>query len=355
MPDSPPSRFWRRTRLTFRWCRIAVWFLLLALLCAGLWVNRVGVPDFVRHAIVAELEGRGVHVSFQRMRLLWYRGIVAENVRFRPPEGKTDSPLSARMMSFRPDFRALARGEFRLHGFSINDGEAVIALTASNLPPRSLAIHGLNAQVDLLRSNLWQLSLLEGQSLGVRFSFSGTLTNGPLLLAGKRPEPATGPGSARWLNLAVGEIEKSQFTPSLQLRGSFSADAARPELASGRLNATTVLFNSPWGTGRDLEAVFTFRPASSNLAEVRATWSSAATQTRWGQVSALAASLQAELPFPDPRPRRLRGHVEGSGVNTLWGRARRLDIEAHLDSTDPARWAADADLTVTTQGLQAFG
>ncbi len=88
MTNKVPKRkrsFWRAARRAFRWFRITVWFGVLALLILAIWLHRVGLPDFIKDPLVAELRLRGLDVRFTRMRLIWYRGIVADNIQFGRP------------------------------------------------------------------------------------------------------------------------------------------------------------------------------------------------------------------------------------------------------------------------------
>ena len=83
------SGFWRKCRVCFRWCRISAWLVVLAALCAVVWFNQIGLPDFLKTRLIATLRERGVDLQFTRMRLRFDRGIVAENVRLggAQPEG----------------------------------------------------------------------------------------------------------------------------------------------------------------------------------------------------------------------------------------------------------------------------
>ena len=80
MPPSAKQGFWRRFRRGFRWCRISLLFLVLLLLGSLTYLNRVGLPEFLKARLVSELRARGVVLEFTRMRLRWYHGLVAENV-----------------------------------------------------------------------------------------------------------------------------------------------------------------------------------------------------------------------------------------------------------------------------------
>ena len=89
MAEKPQRRFWGRARRLFRWLRITVWLGLLTLLLLALWLHRYGLPEFARERLVAELRLRGVELRFTRMRLVWYRGIVADNIHIGRPAEST--------------------------------------------------------------------------------------------------------------------------------------------------------------------------------------------------------------------------------------------------------------------------
>src|SRR5512138_1896273 len=78
----PKHHFWRRLRIYFRRFRITVWLIVLALLSGLIYLNRVGLPQLLKKPLLAELHSRGIDLQFSRLRLHWYDGIVADQVRF---------------------------------------------------------------------------------------------------------------------------------------------------------------------------------------------------------------------------------------------------------------------------------
>ena len=63
VPDMQ-SGFWRKCRLFVRWSRRAAMVAAVALVCALVWFDRVGVPDFLQRRLVAALHERGVELEF---------------------------------------------------------------------------------------------------------------------------------------------------------------------------------------------------------------------------------------------------------------------------------------------------
>src|SRR4051812_20318629 len=57
--------------------------ILLALVVLGVFLNQVGLPEFFKASVIAQCRAKGLDVQFSRLRLLWYRGIVAENLQIK--------------------------------------------------------------------------------------------------------------------------------------------------------------------------------------------------------------------------------------------------------------------------------
>src|SRR5271163_1793922 len=74
LPSRPTPRdmrpgFWHKCRVSFRWCRISLWLVVLAALFAIIWFNQIGLPEFLKTRLVATLREHGVELEFSRMRL----------------------------------------------------------------------------------------------------------------------------------------------------------------------------------------------------------------------------------------------------------------------------------------------
>src|SRR2546427_431551 len=84
-----PSTVRQKFRRCFRWCRIALLFSVLLLLGGLVYLNRVGLPEFLKVRLVSELRARGVDLNFTRLRLRLQHGLVAENISL----GRADDPF----------------------------------------------------------------------------------------------------------------------------------------------------------------------------------------------------------------------------------------------------------------------
>ena len=322
---SPPaqSRLRRRARLTFRWFRITVWLLVLAVICVLLWLNRVGLPDFLKQRLLAELRSQGMELEFSRLRLHWYHGIVAENVRFEQANHRSGPRLSGQELMLRLDHAALWRRQLKLRGVTLNSGRLTVPLVSSNAPVREVAVERIQSQIDFLSDNHWQLSSLDGHSFGIDFHLSGIVTNASALLAWKAPDDAAARQRAEFWNRVVARLEEIQISPAARMKGTFSSDAQAPEASSARVELEAARFKSPWGAGRDLALSLAVSPKSNTLAQAELKLSARATQSPWGQAVTLKLSARADVPFAAPQPREVRLSLEAEVAQTPWAARKR--------------------------------
>lgn len=351
---SPPakSRFWRRARVAFRWLRIVTWLLLLVLICFLLWLNRVGLPDFLKNPLVAQLRQQGVEVEFSRIRLRWYRGIVAEDVHF-AEAGQTGSPrLTGRELVLRLDVSALWHRKLELRGLALSDGRLTIPVTATNAPAREVCVEQLQTQVDFQPGGRWQLSSFEGRVWGIDFQLAGTAINVPALLQRKPMEDSTAkPRTEAW-NRFLEQMEKVTFTPVARLKGTFSCDGKAMEASTLHAEVAADQFKSPWASGRDLALVLDLEPTSNAVIRARAMASARHARTPWGQGTSLRLAVSGNLPVHDPQPRDFQVRLEGDSLNSLWGRAQTLRITARTLLLHPTRWTESAAADLTGRGVQ---
>src|SRR5438067_12605667 len=134
------SRFWRNGRVYLRRLRIAFWIAVLVLLAALLYLNQVGLPGIIKKPLLQKLRARGIDLQFSCLRLRWYQGIVAENVRF----GRADEPLSPQLtlaeVKVSLDETALARLKLQIESLTLRHGRLVLPIAETNGPPRQLTV-----------------------------------------------------------------------------------------------------------------------------------------------------------------------------------------------------------------------
>jgi len=171
------GRFWRTARIYFRRFRITVWVLVLILLGGLVYLNQIGLPDFAKKPLLEKLRARGLELQFSRLRLSWYHGVVADNVRF----GRADEPLSPQLtlaeVRLRFNHAALARLQFQLDSLVLRRGRLVWPIAEANQPPRQLAVDHIQADLRFLPGDQWALDHFTADFAGAAIHLSGTVAN----------------------------------------------------------------------------------------------------------------------------------------------------------------------------------
>ena len=155
--------FWHKCRVGFRWCRISLWLVVLAGLCAVLWVNKIGLPDFLKARLVATLHERGINLEFSRMRLHFVRGIVAEQVRIGGT--RTAGPvLTLAEVQLQLDFHALLRRQVQVDGLYLREGRLVWPLSPTN----HLQLDNIQAALRFQTNDTWSLKHFQADFAGTK-------------------------------------------------------------------------------------------------------------------------------------------------------------------------------------------
>ncbi|HTV76465.1 MAG TPA: hypothetical protein VMD57_05645, partial [Candidatus Baltobacteraceae bacterium] len=170
--------FWRKCRVCFRWFRISAWLALLAAICVVVWLNRVGLPDFLKTRLVATLHQRGVELEFSRMRLRFERGIVAENVRIGDAQTNGRPVLTLAEIQLRLDFRALLlQRQLQVDGLVLRKGGLVWPVSPTN----QLSLDDIQADLRFQTNDTWSLDNFQADFYGAKLALSGEVEHAPEL------------------------------------------------------------------------------------------------------------------------------------------------------------------------------
>jgi hypothetical protein len=344
------GRFWRIGRIYFRRFRITLWLVILALLGAVAYLNQIGLPDFVKRPLLEKLRARGLDLQFSRLRLSWYHGLVADNVRF----GRADEPLSPHLtlaeVRLRFNRAALLRLQFQLDSLALRQGRLVWPIAGPNQPPRQLAIDHLQADLRFLPGDQWALDHFTADFAGAAIHLSGTVANASAVREWKllQAEPAAPAGAWRnRLRQFADTLDRIHFSSPPEFRLDVRGDAR--DLASFAVHVvlSTPGAETPWGSvsgGRFSARLF---PATTNgPASAELNLEAGQAQTRWA--TAANVQLTAHLASFESLTNLGNGDLELSAgqVETQWARAANLQLAVHLDSVVGQTNLVRADLAL---------
>ena len=244
------SGFWHKCRVGFRWCRISLWLVVLAALCAVIWFNRIGLPDFLKTRLVATLRERGLELEFSRMRLRFEKGIVAENVRI--GGAKDFAPvLTLAEVQLQLDFRAFLRRQIQVDGLLLRQGRLVWPLSPTNC----LRLDNIQTVLRFQTNDTWSLDHFQADFAGAKLRLSGKIAHAPDLRNWEMFRGSGAPSAAAWqtqMRTFSDALDRIQFTGAPELSLVVKGDARDLHTFSLQLQVAAPAVQSPWFGARDL-------------------------------------------------------------------------------------------------------
>ena len=343
------SGFWRKCRVGLRWCRRAVLVAVLALICAFVWFDRVGVPDFLQRRLVESLRERGVSLEFSRLRFSLFRGLTADNVRIGQGAAPDSPALSAQEVRLELDNPAALRGRLQLDGLVLDQGRFVLPLSPTN----TLTLDNIQTELRFLTDDTWSLDNFKAGFAGAKLALSGDIAHAPEIRGWAIFRGAgTGKGITReQLKKFSDALGRIHFTGVPQLNLNFSGDARDIHSFNVRLAVTAPAVQSPWADARNFQ--FTARltaPADAptnlnaspvlwtNLQPFRVTWKARAAELDLGKSSADAVECDGVWHAPDLTVTKLSAR-QGEWTPGFTVR----DLEAAVDLTAPTNVTTQFD------------
>ena len=341
--------FWRKCRIGFRWCRISALLLVLAGLCFLVWLNRVGLPDFLKTRLVENLRAHGIELEFSRLRLHFVNGFVAENVRIGGAK-TTDSPtLSLQQLQLRLDHRALLHCRLQIDGLVLRQGKFVWPLAPTN----ALTLDHIQTDLRFQTNDTWSLDHFQADFAGAKFSLSGDIAHAPEIRNWEIFRiKKSGNRSARQISLQEFSDMMNQihFTGAPQLSLAVNGDARDIHSFICRLNVSAPSAQTPWFSAHKIQlSVSLTAPTDAptnfdaswdfwtNAQPFRLVWSAQLAQLKSRKLNANSVSCAGFWRAPELAVTNLSAKLGGGG----------LDVQAHLD-------VATRELTFTNSACFDF-
>lgn len=300
MPVRRPRGRWWRWRIAWRWCRIGFLALLLLLILAAWYLNRAGLPEPFKAMVQGALLDRGLAVEFARLRLLWYRGLVADEVKGRRAGIEGTPHVEFREVALNLDWPALLQRRVEVRALGFREGRLTLPVQPTNAPLDEAVLDVDAARLEFGADDTWSLEEFAARFEGVALSARGLITHGSSLPL--QVKAASGSAAPR---RAGGWLWRTQLRTLKRQLGRVQC-AAPPEV---RLTFR--------GDGRDL---------GSFRSEIRCAGGGASTP--WGELRQFNLQVQAAPAGPDRGRQRLEFRLEAAGAATPWGSLQGAHAQA---------------------------
>src|ERR1043166_148736 len=320
------SRFFRACRRVFRWCRILILLLVLILVGAGIYLNEVGLPEFMKQRVLARLRQNNIELEFRRMRLRWYRGIVVDDAVIRRPNDPFRPKLTARNAEFDVGLNLAQSSAFNLKSVIVEGAQLTLPIPTNNT---TLLVSNVEGRIFFPGGNLLRVEALRGNFRGAAITASGTVTNfgaiaqWPVLAARKTASGARGTGLKQFADV----LEKIQIAGQPQLEVRINGDGRSPDSLGGSIDFKLPSAETPWG--KFLQANFNARfVAGDPTRRVRLSLEEATTTNGAARKIEIVAALTLR-----EGDSGWRAELEGKGasVHLLWGEAASAGLTATLN------------------------
>lgn len=355
----PPKRgrTWRICCGCARWCRFLLLLLLLVLVILGMFFYTVGLPESAKEGIIAALCEKGWDIEFSRLRLRWYRGIVADNLHVQRA-GRADGPhLFVEEAEGRLNFDALIRLKLDVTAVAMKGGRLMLPLMATNPPRQTVRLDDIHGEVRFLPGDLWNLSSIRASCRGIGVQLSGTLTNASAVRDWKAPRLAEPPSATalEWRRRIWNAVQQVRFGRAPEVLCQFQADAREADQFRAELRVISQDLDSPLGHSRNLVCTVAVEPASGSPGRFQARVKAKADRayTPWGQVEKPDLQLRSELLSERVWP--ARGELQfNSGIPmSPWGKVDRCSITARVAPSGPSGESRLTDVQVELAGVQS--
>jgi len=263
------TSFWKKCRLCFRLFRIAVLLIILALVCAVIWLDRVGLPEFAKQPIIAALRQRGIELQFVRLRFNFVRGFVADNVHIGMASTNALS-MTFSQVRLQLNYRALLQRKWQLDGLVLRQGTVTLPVPDTNGPSSVLTLDHIQTDLRFQTNDVWSLDHFEAAFRGAKFIMSGQLAHASAVQDWKifhQKQAAAGRGQAQLRKIAhtLGQIH---LNGASQFNLNITGDARDLNKFSVHLAVTAPAAQTPWGNAKDLELLAYTRLPSKNTTAV---------------------------------------------------------------------------------------
>ncbi|PWU08450.1 MAG: hypothetical protein C5B50_29660 [Verrucomicrobia bacterium] len=375
-PLAKKRSFLKRCRIYFRWMRIALWIVTLLVLGGLIYLNQVGLPGFLKRPLLDRLHARGVDLQFSRLRLRWYQGVVAENVRF-GQANEPDSPqLTAAQVQVHLDTASLKRLRLQVDSLGLRQGRMVCPIDENAQRSRYLTITNIFTELRFPAGDEWALDNFNAAFVGATFHVSGIIRNASAIREWKALGTAQHAPGKLWrerMREVADYLERIHFATAPDFTLDVRGDARDVQSFKARLRITAPGADTPWGTftgGRftirvlpgatnelsradlSLEANDAQTPwgsvtnlhltvhatsseAKTDVVVCDLTLTAGRTRTEWTQVAAFKLNAHWIHSMTNPVPLRGDGILQCEAATTRWGDAATVQLSATANRQEP--------------------
>jgi hypothetical protein len=360
----PRKSWWRKVRRAGGWCRKLVLWTLLLLTGAFIYLNTIGLPPFLKAPLQAELRDRGIELEYERLRLRWTAGIVAESVNLGSSRLEHGPQFYVDEVQIRLDTSSLLHGRIKVESLFLRRGKLALPIGTGENPEERFVVDGILSMLKFHPDGRWELDQFRADCLGARLQLTGVLTNAAFLRRTGRPGATTNAASVLATPLWKATLQQAnriagglQFSNIPTLNLVVQGDVLDPASFNARLTLNATGARTPWGTlGKLLlSAQFNQPPSGTLVSHSQLRLEADDARTPWGQMKQLAISAALVQSFTNPVPSDVAWDISLTQLRTLWIDVPASRITARTERSDGEAVLLRTSGAFTTEACTARG
>lgn len=332
------SKWWKNGLRAFQWARILVWLLVVFILGSLIYLNEVGLPDFIKNPLIAGLRNRGLDLRFQKMRLHWYRGILAQQVNLGSVSDAQGPQWYADEVELRFDTRQLLRFKLVVEALRIHNARMAWRLQVPDRPAEILEMDNIRTDLRFLPDDRWELDRFKGNCLGTQFRLIGSLANASQWRAPQIQGAGASPSRVAWTRMthaAVSCLRQLQYSSPPRLTLVIRGDAADFSRSTAQLGLEVAHAQSPWGdlSGLAFNANGIQPSGSNGLVRAEVSLSVDQVHTREGNLDQWRIDAVYDQSVSNALPSRAQFHAQAGQIRTAWASGHQVDLQGQWFDT----------------------
>lgn len=351
-PVDRPTNPFARCRTWLRWSLRIVLLFLVLLTASLVFLSIVGIPDLLSRPLLRQARSAGLIIEFDRLRLDWRRGLVAQSVVLAPGTDPGGPHFVCSEVALRPAWSGLRRLKFRIAAIELHEGQFNIGLKDPDDAGRRFTADSIAGRVRFQSPDHMQIDRLNARALGVRLYLSGTIANPSDFLPAhdlQSPDPTAVQIWRSNLDRALRAVESLRFSqePALHLEVSGSARDWTSLTARVRLDANHAV--TPWGDLDELRVHGSLNlPTGTNaVGYSQLAIEMTRLETGLGGVARGHLALGWAQAFNNPMPAQVDWRLDLQDIRSPWGTSPglQLAVQAVPDPQHPDQLVGEFTLT----------
>jgi hypothetical protein len=353
----------RILRFCWRFARTFACILILVAVAVGIHLHNVGLPEPLKQMLLDRMRQRGWEIEYARLRVRWMKGIVGEDLHFRPAGGRPGPQLFVEEVDFRLSREDLEHFILTPESLTLRNGRCIWVLAGTNGPRHTLALEHVQGLLRYQEPDLLELAPLSARLHGLDVRIEGRVANALHLRSMKWPvrptpgTPATGASTEQLVHAIAARIDQCRLGVGSSLNLSIQGNARDTNSLRVALRFELPAIESPWlnATNVKLSSEITPPPPDGRFFQFGLQLQGEGCRTPWGSADDLKLEGTVRHALNTAYPESGHLTLRAAAPSHPRAHARALGATVDFRSAGGRDGAYEAEVGLQSEGLEAPG